>query len=170
MVGRSRHDEGMAPAGKLKAMRVLSIAAMALLANIAQAQSQPHNAPVLEKLCGKLLHSEQVPVKNTTNTFEDKTKNLSHVMVQLYRADDRPCCDGLFLAAEAKTGRWGSFHLKEKGLAPGLYWVVARPNSREYRMLVRYEPKSGSEQLCSQSLFELNDAGNFWRAEIVVLD
>jgi hypothetical protein len=104
---------------------VLSIAAMAFLASIARAQSQPHNAPVLEKLCGKLLHSEQVPLKNTTNTFEDRTKNLSHGMVQLYRADDdRPCCNGLFLAAETKTGRWGSFQLKEKGLAPGLYWVV----------------------------------------------
>jgi hypothetical protein len=161
----------MAPAGELKAMRVLSIAAMAFVASIAQAQSQSHAAPVVEKLCGKLLHSEQVPVKNTTNTFKDKTKNLSHIMVQLYRADDgRPCCDRLFLAAETKTGRWGSFHLKEKGLAPGLYWVVARPNWREYRMLVRYEPKSGSKELCSQSLFELNDAGNFWRAEIVVLD
>jgi hypothetical protein len=160
----------VAPAGELKALRVLSIAAMAFLASIARAQSQPHNAPVLEKLCGKLLHSEQVPLKNTTNTFEDRTKNLSHVMVQLYRADDRPCCNGLFLAAETKTGRWGSFQLKEKGLAPGLYWVVARPNSREYRMLVRYEPKSASKEVCTQSLFELNDAGNFWKAEIVEVD
>jgi hypothetical protein len=39
-------------------MSVLSIAAMAFLANIAQSQSQPHNTPALKKLCSKLLHSE----------------------------------------------------------------------------------------------------------------
>jgi hypothetical protein len=105
------------------------------------------------------------------NTFEDKTRNLAHVTVQLYRADDdRLCCNSLFLAAETKTGRWGSFHLKEKGLVGGLYWIVVRPTSREYQLLIHYEPKKSSDELCSWSLFELNDAGKFWKAGIVVVD
>ena len=163
----------MAPAGKLAEMKIFAFATIALLVTVAKGQDRVQGArpPVVERLCGKLLHSEQVPIKNAVNTFEDKTRNLAHVTVKLYRADDdRLCCNGLSLAAETKTGRWGSFRLREKGLVGGVYWIVVRPTSREYRLLIRYEPKKNSDELCSQSLFELNDAGNFWKAEIVVLD
>src|SRR5579859_3031942 len=98
-------------------MKMVVLLASAFLVNFAQAQSPAGNTPpAVQKLCGKLMHVEHVPDKDIRNAFEDKTKNLPHVSVQLYRDDgNRRCCDGLPLVSEATTGRWGSFQLKEKG-------------------------------------------------------
>jgi hypothetical protein len=127
--------------------------------------------PSTEKLCGKLVHSERIPVKNQTNTYEEKTKNLGRVVLRLYAAvEGRSCCEGLFPKVEATTGKWGSFHFKEKCVGPGLYWLVAKVNNREYKLLVQYAPKANSTELCSGQSWELDDAGNFWKAELITVD
>jgi hypothetical protein len=153
-------------------MKMVAFLASAFLMNFAQGPSPPRNTPpAVERLCGKLMHVQHVPDKVTQNAFEDKTKNLPHVSVQLYRDDgNRKCCDGLPLVAEGTTGRWGSFQLKEKGLTEGLYWVVARYNLRTYQLLLRFEPKKNSTELCSDVSFQLDDAGNFWEAVKIVVE
>ena len=153
-------------------MRAGALLTLLLFAHLAMAQTTRKNPPTnVEKLCGKLVHSEDVPIKNSQNVFNTRSRNLPHIEVRLYRAEDiLRCCDGLLLAAKTTTGRWGAFHFKEKGLTRGLYWIVVHPEGREYKLLLQYDAKKRREQLCSQTFWELNDAGDFWEAETVTLE
>jgi len=127
--------------------------------------------PKFARLCGKLQHSEQVPVKNAKNTFEDRVRDLPHVTVRLYSAQqDRECCDGMPLTAQTVTGHWGAFRFDTKNLMSGFYWLVIQTNGREYKMHVQYDPRLKSGDLCSETFWELNDAGRFWISESITVD
>jgi hypothetical protein len=153
-------------------MRLVSIFVLLVSTGSAMAQTNQNDPPqALEKLCGKLVHSEDVRVKNTQNTFETRTRNLPRVSVNLYRANDgQGCCDKSLLVAKATTTHWGAFHFDTKKTAGGLYWIVVKPEGRENKLLVRYSPKGSSKQLCYQTFWTVNDAGKFWISETVTLD
>ena len=150
-------------------MKLIAFMFALLFGSLCTAQTNDKkDPPTLERLCGKLVHSQLVPIKNQLNAFEDRTKNLPGISMRLYRSDgDRPCCEGLQLAAEAKTGHWGAFHLDKKALAPGLYWLIVECPSREYRVLIHYTPKKNSMELCGDRFFEVDDAGNLGISETI---
>lgn len=153
-------------------MKVVALLASAFLANFAQVRGPTRiTPPPVERLCGKLVHVEHVPDKDIPNAFEGKTRSLPRVPIRLYGADgDRSCCEGLPLVGEATTGRWGSFRLKEKGLAGGLYWIVARRDARQYQLLVRFGPRKNSTELCSDLSYEVDDLGNMTVAVTLVVE
>jgi hypothetical protein len=153
-------------------MKRAALISLVLSAISAHSQSSLRSdPPTVAKVCGKLQHFEEIPVKNAKNTFEDKTKNLPGIAVSLFPAkDSSECCVGISPIAQATTGRWGAFRFSAKNLTSGLYWLVAKTNGQEYKLLVRYEPKSNPDQLCYQTFWELDDAGHFWITETITVD
>lgn len=145
----------------MKLARVLAVYFLTVSA-FAQAPTTALAPPTLERLCGKLRHVEyQLGIQ----------KNLRKVIVNLYpavRAGE--CCEAGPPIATAITGRWGSFHLKTKGLAAGSYWLEVQPNGRKYHMLVRYTPKRYPDQLCYQTYWDVHDDGSFGEGGVVTVD
>jgi hypothetical protein len=153
-------------------MRPIAFIFVLLFESLCTAQTNDKkDPPTLERLCGKLVHSQLVPVKNQLNAVGDKTKNLPGISMRLYRSEgDRPCCEGLQLVAETKTGHWGAFHLDRKVLAPGLYWVIVNCPESEFRVLIHYTPKKDSTELCGDRFFEVDDAGNLRISEMIYVE
>jgi hypothetical protein len=153
-------------------MKLIPILVVVLFAASTLAQA-PNSAPPpsLERLCGKLEHVQNVPVKDAPNTIVSKARDLPRVAVRLYPAGENgQSCEGASAIATTATGHWGSFGFKSKQLPGGLYWLQVEPNERKYRMLIRYAPKRYSDQSCSETLWEVNDSGDFWRAQIITVD
>jgi hypothetical protein len=138
----------------------------------ANAQTVAGGVPTkVQRLCGKLVHVDHVPVKGIPNAFQDKMTELPHVGLQVYRADgERDYSDQSHLMAEVTTGRFGTFDFSKRKLEAGPYWVVAVRDARVYRLLVKYEPAKDPMQPCSAQLFELDEAGNFEIGVTVTLD
>jgi len=135
-----------------------------------QTQTKARNMPAsLGRLCGRLMHVDEIPVKKTQKTFEERTKSLPHVRVRLNRAsDDHQCCDGLTLAAEVVTKRGGSFEFRNA--VPGSYWVVVLADGTEYRLVINYVPsKKENEESCSDFLYEIKN-GELRLARIIQVD
>ena len=153
-------------------MRVFAFALVFVSGSLCIFQTSPKKEPpVTERLCGKLVHTEEIPARNAPNTFETRNKNLARVTLRLYRPEgDQLCCDGLALVSETKSGHRREFHLDRKGIPPALYWIVARLPPQEYRMLVRYSPKKDSSELCNDRLFTTDDAGNFGISKTITVD
>ncbi len=119
------------------------------------------------RVCGKLVHYEQVPVKNTTNVYMPKTRTLPRVALRLYRAsEDGSCCDGLVVAEETKTGRWGRFRFKNTEIGP--FWLTADIGGRSYRMLVRVE--KGIHEECSDDQYQVENSGAFRMGRTITVD
>jgi len=153
-------------------MRGLALTVGLACAGIAWPQAgEKKEPPAVERLCGTLEHAEYVPIKGQANSFERKSSNLPKVALRLYEAaGDRPCCETLRLVSETRSNHWGNFRLEKNGLPPGLYWIVASPASREYRLLVRYAPAKGSTDLCKDYCFEVNNEGEFSIGKTIVVD
>ena len=153
-------------------MKVGVIFVLAFTAVCLNAQdNRKYDPPAVAKVCGKLQHYALVPVEAAINTVEEKVMNLPGVSVRLYSArDNNECCAGMSPVAQTTTGQWGAFHFNAKNLTGGLYWLAVATNGREYKLLVRYDPKIKSDQLCHETFWEVDDAGNYWKAETVTLD
>jgi hypothetical protein len=153
-------------------MRAISILALFMSVGSAMAQTSQKNAPaVVKNLCGKLIHSEDERVRNTQNTFETRTRNLPRASMRLYRADDgHACCAEVLLVAKTTTCRWGTFHFNTKKTAAGLDWIAVKPDGRENKLFVRYDPKRNSDQLCYQTFWEVNDAENSCISETITVE
>jgi hypothetical protein len=121
-----------------------------------QVQSrQPYN---VGRICGKLVHTEQVPVKNTNNTFEYKRQTLSRITVRVFRAkENEDCCDFQSMIGEAQTGRWGGFRFKK--LDFGLFWLVAHVEGRDYKILLQNDRKRETSDECSDTDYSIEDSG-----------
>jgi hypothetical protein len=133
------------------------------------AQTAQRDAPTtVERLCRKLEHVQEIPVKTAQNTFVTEARKLPRVAVSLYPAEEgRECCSGASPIASTATGRWGSFRFNEKKLTSGLYWIVVKPSGREYRLLIQYAQKKNSDRLCSDTFWQVTEDGNFWKTETV---
>ena len=103
----------------------MNLAAALVLASfavgaLAKAPSAPRSATV-ERFCGKLQHVEYPRI--TATSYSVEARNLAHVVVNLYPAQESTeCCEGAVPIATTLTGRSGSFNLKTKRFADGLYW------------------------------------------------
>jgi len=153
-------------------MKLIPLSVAILIASSAFAQA-PSSAqpPILERLCGKLEHAQDLPVKGEPTTIVTKYQNLRHAPVSLYPAvENGQWSDGATPIVTATTGHWGSFQLKTKQLPGGLYWLQVEPDGRKYRMLVRYAPKRFPDQLCTQTVWEVNDAGGFRKVALISVD
>jgi hypothetical protein len=148
-------------------MNQLSLIFAAVLAAGFLGQGPAREAPPsLERLCGKLVHYEGAWVHG-----RDKTRNLPHVPVRLYPAVDREqCCEGLAAKATLSTGHWGDFEFKPKGISAGFYWLEVEPNGREYKILIEYAPKKHWGQMCTQTVWEVDDAGKLRHEQLMTID
>jgi hypothetical protein len=151
-------------------MNVLLMLTMALLWSGAPIQAQAEQRPILvERMCGKLIRYRQVPIKGTTNTFDVKTKALPRVDLNLYRGNgNAKCCESLSVVAKTKTGRRGSFEFKN--VVDDIYWLVASVDGRDYKMLIRYQPKKNSDEKCSENWFQIEDSGSFGFGKTITVD
>jgi hypothetical protein len=149
------------------------IAVLAVLlgaGSLAQKSTEPP-LPRVERLCGKLQHVRDIPEKKNSRTLIQKTTNLSSAVVSLYPFDEKGnCCEMISALEKTITGRWGSFHLKENGLARGTYWLVAEAGGRQYKMLIQFVPQRNSIKPCSEIYWQVTDEGQFWITETIVID
>jgi hypothetical protein len=110
------------------------------------------------RICGKLVRAEQVPVKNTDNTFEYKRHTLSRVTVRVFRAkENEDCCDLQSIVGQSLTGRWGGFRFKQ--LDSGLFWLVAHVGARDYKILLQNDAKRETSGGCSDTDYSIEDSG-----------
>jgi hypothetical protein len=151
-------------------MKVLLILTMALFWCDTPVQAQTEQQPIsVERMCGKLFRYRQVPVKGTTNTFDVKTEALTKVDLNLYRVNkSTKCCESLSVVAKTKTGRWGSFAFKN--VVDDIYWLVARVDGKDYKMLIRYQSKRDSDEKCSDNWFQIEDSGSFGFGRTITVD
>jgi hypothetical protein len=153
-------------------MTLIPIGVLVFLSASALAQA-PNNAPppTVQRICGKLEYTHDVPVKGDPKSVVAKEKDVRHADVDLYPATENgQCCEGLAAASTTRTGHWGSFELKSKHLPGGLYWLHVEWNDRKYQMLIQYEYKKYPDQLCSQAVWEVNDAGELRKVLFITVD
>jgi hypothetical protein len=142
-----------------------------LLAASPQPQQPPSDKsrPKVHRLCGKLVHSEYLPVGGDSHYSQGKTSPLRKATLELYRRQENSeCCRDLSIVAQAKSGHWGDF--KFRRAIPGEYWLVAHVGTREYRMPIHYEPHRKDPTLCSSLLWEVNDSGEFTVGETITVN
>lgn len=122
-----------------------------------RAQAQAPNIGTwntVEILCGKLLRSESVPTKGSSNSFTEKTKPLKNTIIRIYRrTEGTVCCEDTVPLAELNTGRDGHFEFRK--IVPGAYWIVARIEGADYKIDVTYTPARRSDAKCSDVLYAL---------------
>ena len=108
----------------------------------------------VEILCGKLIRSEEIPVKGAANSFSEKTKPIKNGTLRLYPLNEETaCCEKQQPVAETTTGRDGSFRFKKA--VPGAYWIVARVEGKDYKLAITYNPDNKSDAKCQDILYAL---------------
>ena len=104
--------------------------------------------------CGKLIRSEEIPLKGAANSSTEKTKPIKNGILRLYlRDEETACCEGQQPVAETVSGRDGNFHFKKT--VPGAYWIVARVEGKDYKLAITYAPDSKSDAKCSDIFYAL---------------
>ena len=77
------------------------------------------------RICGRVEYVQRIPVRNTTNTFNEKRKALRGVALHLYNwQEGTPCCGDLAPVDSTISGKSGRFDFKQE--APGRYWLSTR--------------------------------------------
>jgi len=111
----------------------------------------------VERMCGKLEWLEEIPVKGTTDTFNEKRMPVKKAEVRLYRREnDSPCCGATLFVTNAVTNRAGEFEFKKA--VPGRYWIVAIVDGKEYSHAIKFAPESKDkvEVSCSDLLYDVH--------------
>jgi hypothetical protein len=136
-------------------MKWLSVLMFSLVLNGAASQTGDiRKWNTVEILCGKLIRSEEIPIKGAPNSFSDKSKPIKNSILRLYlRNEETECCEGQQPVAETVSGREGSFQFKKA--APGAYWIVARVEGKDYKLAITYTPDNKSDTKCSDILYAL---------------
>jgi hypothetical protein len=121
------------------------------------------------RICGRVEYVQRIPVRNTTNTFNEKRKALRGVALHLYNwQEGTPCCGDLAPVDSTISGKSGKFDFKQE--APSRYWLGTRWSGREYRVALVYRPKKDSQTMCSQQGIDLDDDGDMDWWETVTVD
>ena len=149
----------------------VTLAVLSVMAGTFSQRPGDKELPTVERLCGKLVHSEKVSVKGHDRDFTTKERNLAHAPVRLYSAlGDGACCEGRTAASTTTTGHWGGFELKSKGLIAGPYWLEVESNGQKHTILILYSPKKNSDQLCTDTVWELDSEGNLSKQQFIIVD
>jgi hypothetical protein len=110
----------------------------------------------VEVTCGKLIQVEPVLFNGVPVGNQFERTPIKRAKLRLYYRDKRThCCKKQSLAAEAVTGKDGSFDFKS--VAPGSYWLVGRRDGAHYSLAINYDPKVGSGDKCSEISYELRN-------------
>jgi hypothetical protein len=120
------------------------------------------------RVCGKLVHVEHVRVKNASNTFVDNRRAIPRTTLRVYLAKQGEECCLQSPIAELRTGRWGRFEFRN--LEPGLVWLVAHVGERDYKMLIRIDPKKNSGDECMDFDYDIEDSGAFSVSRTITVD
>jgi hypothetical protein len=143
--------------------------ALILLGRGSQLQGQDKKPWSVDRICGRIEYVRKIPVRNATNTFNEKRKPLRGLALDLHNGPEgTTCCDGLKSVATTISGKGGKFDLKQE--RPGRYWLSTTWNGREYMVAVMYRPQKVSRTLCSQQGIGLDDDGNMDWWETVTVD
>ncbi len=109
----------------------------------------------VDRMCGKLVTVEALPENGKTGSTIDG-KPVAHARVRLFPPiASGDCCSLMTPSAEVFTGRDGEFQFKK--IEAGDYWLVALIASKEYKLLVRYEPDKKVEKNCSDFQYTLKE-------------
>jgi hypothetical protein len=138
-------------------MRHAVLCAMILVGNMLCAQDKkPWN---IDRLCGRLEHVEKIPDRKHADIFSEKPKALRDVRLVMYeRQENEACCEKLTPIDEIMTGKNGLFNFKDA--KPGLYWLAANWDGKEYKSAVVYKPQKSPGTICSQQGLQFDYAGN----------
>lgn len=117
-------------------------------------------APTFDRLCGKLVRSEPMPLKGRFNTTSVQQTALSKTELQLYkREQDAICCENMHPIAKTVSAPGGLFEFKK--IPDGPYWVVVHLDGHDYKMPVQYKAISPSTMRCADFVFEVETSGAF---------
>jgi hypothetical protein len=142
--------------------------AATILIALPQRVSDIDRAPEFERLCGKLVRSEPMPLKGRFNTTSVQQTALTKTDLQLYkRQQDKICCENMRPVATTTSNGGGIFEFKR--IAADSYWVVVHLEKHDYKMPVRYDPVASSTMRCSDSFFEIESSGSFELGKVITL-
>jgi hypothetical protein len=154
------------PKNTFRLLGLLLLALLLLLHVPLMAHAMPQSSDrvqTVDRLCGRLIY-----VKNV-DTPQEKATSLSKVVVRLYRErGDTECCNNIAAVGEVPSGQGGKFEFKK--MPAGNYWIVTTARGHECKMLVRYEPTKRDPTVCSQRLYEVDEAGRFILHTLITLD
>lgn len=125
-------------------------------------------APTFDRLCGKLVRSEPMPLKGRFNTMSVQQSALSKTQLLLYkRQQDAICCENMHPVAKTVAADGGFFEFKK--MAADSYWVVVHLDGRDYKMPVKYAPSTTSSPntRCTDFIFEIENSGTFELGKVI---
>jgi hypothetical protein len=103
----------------------------------------------VDRLCGKLVSSEDIQEQGKPNSAQHDIKPIPHARIRIFSPTaSGDCCTLMTPMAETLSGRDGTFQFKK--ITPGDYLLVATIAGTEYKLLVRYEPVKNSDKNCSE--------------------
>jgi hypothetical protein len=104
----------------------------------------------VDGICGRLVSVETVAQQGPATSAREELRPLSRVRIRLF-SPSIDCCALVTPVAEVTTGSDGNFQFRKP--EPGDYWVAAKIDNAEYKVMVRYVGgKKGSSQ-CSDYLY-----------------
>ena len=144
---------------------IVFFAALALVA-LPQQPRDVDRAQAFDRLCGKLVRSEPMPLKGRFNATSVQQTSLSNTELLLYkRQQDAICCENMRPLAKTETADGGFFEFKK--ISEGPYWVVVHVDGRDYKMAVRYAPASAPATRCTDWIFEVEKSGTFELGKVI---
>jgi hypothetical protein len=131
-----------------------------------QQKTDIDHANTLDRLCGKVVHSEPMPIKGKFYRGSMQQTSLSNIELRLYpRREDGICCEDLSPVAKTMSGEGGQFEFKK--IAAGAYWLAAQFNGHGYKMPIRYQPDKIATDRCTDLMYEISDSGSFELGRII---
>jgi hypothetical protein len=132
------------------------LAAILVVQGLNAQEKKPWGA---DQICGRVEYLKRIPEKKHPNSYSEKKKSLKDVRLELYEFDENQArCEGLKTVGSLASGRNGQFEFGPE--KPGRYWLIAKWNSKEYKVDVIYEPQKKSSTICSQQGIWIEDDGN----------
>jgi len=124
------------------------------------------HASLVDRLCGKLVHSEPLPIKGKYYRGSMQQSSLSNIELRLYvRGEEGICCQDLKPVAKVTSADGGEFEFKK--IASGDYWLAAQYNGHNYKMPIRYQADKIPSDRCENLMYEISDSGSFELGRIV---
>jgi hypothetical protein len=134
----------------------LKLAALAAILIVQTLNAQVKKPWSVDRICGRVVYLQRIPVRKQPNTYSDKRKDLKGIPLELYEAPEGArCCDALKSVDSIISGKGGQFEFKPA--KAGHYWLTAKWNGSDYKVAVEFEPQKKSSTVCSQQGIQMED-------------